>query len=374
MCIRDRSPATISRRSASCTCARSSAPSPRRTRCSAPPACPRPAPARSCAASCARSPRASSMLWATPPRWPIRPSSRRSRTTASNRRWSKTYARKGGRDRRPPALSSYAVPQKRGLRAGACRGRHWTGRDDDRHRTARFGHHAAGRRLRDHLAGRREARLLGDDDHETGLAQRLHRLRLGGPDDVRDVDGGRRTRRGAARQDQRHEAAVGDLRTGRRILRDHGAGRTLVALLADDLADLEDGDLLGGLLVVESAGSPSDAQPRKGDNDEDADRPDPAAALRLLGRRGDLHLRGAEDAREVLLELRRGTAARRVLLERAQNDLRKRRRRLWIAELRRLHDPVEVLAGDGGGVRAVEDVRPGEEQVEHEAEPASDVY
>jgi acyl-coenzyme A synthetase/AMP-(fatty) acid ligase len=36
-------------------------------------ACPRPAPARSCAASCARSPRTISATWATPPRpWPTR--------------------------------------------------------------------------------------------------------------------------------------------------------------------------------------------------------------------------------------------------------------------------------------------------------------
>ena len=49
------------RRSSPCTCARSSAPSPRPTRCSSPRrVCPRPARARSCAASCARSPRASS--------------------------------------------------------------------------------------------------------------------------------------------------------------------------------------------------------------------------------------------------------------------------------------------------------------------------
>ncbi len=34
-------------------------------------ACPRPARARSCAASCARSPRTTSARWATPRRWPI---------------------------------------------------------------------------------------------------------------------------------------------------------------------------------------------------------------------------------------------------------------------------------------------------------------
>ena len=55
-----------------------SAPSPGRRRSSSPPTCPRPAAARSCAASCATSPRAGS--WATPPPWPTPPSSRRSAT------------------------------------------------------------------------------------------------------------------------------------------------------------------------------------------------------------------------------------------------------------------------------------------------------
>jgi acetyl-CoA synthetase len=44
---------------------------PRRTRSSSRRACRRPAPARSCAASCARSPRTISSIWATPRRWPI---------------------------------------------------------------------------------------------------------------------------------------------------------------------------------------------------------------------------------------------------------------------------------------------------------------
>ncbi len=47
-----------------------------RTRSSLPPACPRPAPARSCAASCARSPRMISVRWAIPRRSPIRRSSK----------------------------------------------------------------------------------------------------------------------------------------------------------------------------------------------------------------------------------------------------------------------------------------------------------
>ena len=48
-------------------------PSPRPTSSSGRPACPRPARARSCAASCARSPRTTSATSATPPPWPIRP-------------------------------------------------------------------------------------------------------------------------------------------------------------------------------------------------------------------------------------------------------------------------------------------------------------
>ena len=55
--------------------ARRSAPSPRPTRSSSRPACRRRAPARSCAASCARSPRTISARSATPRRWPIRRSS-----------------------------------------------------------------------------------------------------------------------------------------------------------------------------------------------------------------------------------------------------------------------------------------------------------
>ena len=50
------------------TCARISAPSPARTPSSSRRACPRPAPARSCAASCARSPKTISRAWATLPR------------------------------------------------------------------------------------------------------------------------------------------------------------------------------------------------------------------------------------------------------------------------------------------------------------------
>ena len=53
-------------------CARRSAPSPRPTRSSSRPACRRRAPARSCAASCARSPRTISARSATPRRSPIR--------------------------------------------------------------------------------------------------------------------------------------------------------------------------------------------------------------------------------------------------------------------------------------------------------------
>jgi hypothetical protein len=52
--------------------ARRSAPSPRRTCCNSRRACRKPAPARSCAASCARSPRTISPTSATPPRSPIR--------------------------------------------------------------------------------------------------------------------------------------------------------------------------------------------------------------------------------------------------------------------------------------------------------------
>ena len=70
----------------------------------APPACPRPARARSCAASCARSPRASSTRWATPPRWPIRPSSRTSRRTSSSLALRETNARRGRAAAGPPAL------------------------------------------------------------------------------------------------------------------------------------------------------------------------------------------------------------------------------------------------------------------------------
>ena len=54
-----------------------SARSPRRTTCSGHRACRRPARARSCAASCARSPTTPSTTWATSPRWPIRRSSGR---------------------------------------------------------------------------------------------------------------------------------------------------------------------------------------------------------------------------------------------------------------------------------------------------------
>ena len=49
-----------------------SAPSPRPTSSSSRPACRRRAPARSCAASCARSPRTTLAISATPARWPIR--------------------------------------------------------------------------------------------------------------------------------------------------------------------------------------------------------------------------------------------------------------------------------------------------------------
>ncbi len=54
------------------TSARKSARSPARTRCNGRPACPRPAPARSCAASCARLPRTKWTRWAIPRPWPIR--------------------------------------------------------------------------------------------------------------------------------------------------------------------------------------------------------------------------------------------------------------------------------------------------------------
>ena len=57
----------------SCTCARRSAPSPARTRSSGRQACPRPVPARSCAASCARSRPTNWTTWATPAPWPIPP-------------------------------------------------------------------------------------------------------------------------------------------------------------------------------------------------------------------------------------------------------------------------------------------------------------
>ena len=63
-------------------CGRRSARSPRPTSSSSRPACRRRAPARSCAASCARSPRTISALSATRRRSPIRPSSTTSSPTA----------------------------------------------------------------------------------------------------------------------------------------------------------------------------------------------------------------------------------------------------------------------------------------------------
>ncbi len=62
-------------------CARRSARSPRPTSSSSRPACRRRAPARSCAASCARSPRTSRQISATPRRSPIRPWSTTSSAT-----------------------------------------------------------------------------------------------------------------------------------------------------------------------------------------------------------------------------------------------------------------------------------------------------
>src|SRR5690606_6915451 len=53
-------------------CATRSGRSPCRTSCSGRRACPRPARARSCGASCARFPRANTRAWATPRPWPTR--------------------------------------------------------------------------------------------------------------------------------------------------------------------------------------------------------------------------------------------------------------------------------------------------------------
>ena len=69
----DRADARRCARSWSPGCARRSARSPRPTSSSSRPACPRRARARSCAASCARSPRTSTARSATPPPWPIPP-------------------------------------------------------------------------------------------------------------------------------------------------------------------------------------------------------------------------------------------------------------------------------------------------------------
>ena len=72
--VRARWTATSSSASSRSRCATPSAPSPRRTASRSSPASRRPARARSCGASCARSPPASTTSWGTSPPWPIRPS------------------------------------------------------------------------------------------------------------------------------------------------------------------------------------------------------------------------------------------------------------------------------------------------------------
>ena len=78
------------RRSSSPGCARRSARSPPPTSSSGRRACPRPAPARSCAASCARSPRTTTAPSATPPPSPTRPSSTTSIGNRMNRGLTRT--------------------------------------------------------------------------------------------------------------------------------------------------------------------------------------------------------------------------------------------------------------------------------------------
>ena len=231
-------------------------------------------------------------------------------------------------------------------------------------------------------AGTVVALRLADHDREAGVGQ----LRLGAglraADDARHRHRRRRRRRGAGDVEV-HCRALLDLTARARRLRDDRALRVLVALHAGDPAGDEAGVRQGrGRLLlrhpdhvrhrdvaaaVEGAERPGDRERgERGDDDEQDPEPGPArAALH----HGLLHLGGAQHALDVLLELRGRAARAGVLVERAHDDLRQRRRHLGIEQLRRPDDTVQLLLRDDAGVGALERVAAGEQQVGHEAEP-----